>query len=895
MRDFFILVGWNLIVTALMTVVAWLLSHTRALRTRPALCHGLWILVLLSLVTPPLVPIPVLPASSAAVADRYEPTASAPADKSDDHAQQLAHDATPDGSLSHAAGPAFPVAKRHRPTSWIAGNPHFRPSTGRRDTLLLALLVSSLLISAIISLAVFRQSRYLGRLVRSMAGESKRAAAIVDELLPVFGNRWKPALVVIDKPIMPMLWAAPRHATIVLPRCVADSADDDELRSIIGHELAHLTRRDGWTQIFALFVAGLQWWNPCAWLARRELRTAAEECCDALVLERLPRLRKTYARTLLSMADRATKVPMLRPATAIEFGASASLKRRIAMVANGNVKSQVSKTGWTTLACAAVLLCSFPTRAQERPKPAASATESDLFKKSTRAENPPPSGEQPERPQGVGPNEIAGVVVDAQGKPLAGVLVDAWTWFTGDETKTDDNGVFRLTPEDDDEPYVEVRFSKEGYSPHYVAQQPRGEKGLVVTLDDKTYIEGTLRGPDGKSVAGATIKAMRGHWRWPNVRDRPAASTTTGADGHYRLYVFPQTYDIHVAQPGTGVARISDVIVTAGQAQPLDIQLEPGVRFEARVVNANSRTPVEEFVLFDWRDENVHGVSDEEGKIVIEGMLPGEYKFSVGSGKPKRIRGQTVWKHGKLGRWWSADAIQPWQHKTIENSGWQRNFDRLTFDLSLGMQPVTIEVERGVVFSGHVYDPEGNAVEGATVAPAKTGSGNSLTGDTRYSVKTNSDGSYRVVMPAGNQFAYNLIAHDGGYSKWRRWANAVTAPMKTQPGQRVEDLDITLNRGATVRGRIVGDDDPVGNRRKVRAHAADLRGNRYYDPTVKVREDGSFELKFIRPGKHYIQVAPFWLRASGAPDQTSVVVELEPDQVLEGIELHVASENLPPR
>jgi hypothetical protein len=95
----------------------------------------------------------------------------------------------------------------------------------------------------------------------------------------------------------------------------------------------------------------------------------------------------------------------------------------------------------------------------------------------------------------------------------------------------------------------------------------------------------------------------------------------------------------------------------------------------------------------------------------------------------------------------------------IGRTGWQRNFDDIAFKLSVGMDPVTIETERGVTFSGHVYDPDGKPVEGATVAPALNGY--SLTGDTRYSTKTEKDGSYRVVMPAGNARQYGLIAHDG--------------------------------------------------------------------------------------------------------------------------------------
>ena len=73
--------------------------------------------------------------------------------------------------------------------------------------------------------------------------------------------------------------------------------------------------------------------------------------------------------------------------------------------------------------------------------------------------------------------------------------------------------------------------------------------------------------------------------------------------------------------------------------------------------------------------------------------------------------------------------------------------------------------------------------------------------------------------------------------------------------------------------------------RKVRAHAFDKLGNRYYDPTTKTNTDGNFELKFIRPGKHYIQAYPFWLTAEGASKGTSQVIEVKAGEIVEIIEL----------
>ncbi len=201
------------------------------------------------------------------------------------------------------------------------------------------------------------------------------------------------------------------------------------------------------------------------------------------------------------------------------------------------------------------------------------------------------------------------------------------------------------------------------------------------------------------------------------------------------------------------------------------------------------------------------------------------------------------------------------------------------------MEPVTIVAEKGVTVRGRVLDPEGNPVAGATVAPALTGSGNSLTGDTRFSVETKDDGTYEVLLPASGDREYNLVAHDGGYLEWRHWANGVIEPFRTTPGEVLESVDIALTRPATVKGRVVdADGNPVADR-DVRASAADTLENRYYDPTTHTDADGRFELKFIRPGEQHIQVYPFWLSATDAPGGTSQTVTLEPGEVVEDIEL----------
>src|SRR3954468_21455572 len=59
----------------------------------------------------------------------------------------------------------------------------------------------------------------------------------------------------------------------------------------------------------------------------------------------------------------------------------------------------------------------------------------------------------------VKPGEIAGVVTDDKGNPLEGATVDAWSWYKGNETKTDKDGRFHLKKLDPHEK-PDLRISK---------------------------------------------------------------------------------------------------------------------------------------------------------------------------------------------------------------------------------------------------------------------------------------------------------------------------------------------------------------------------------------------------------------------------------------------------
>jgi beta-lactamase regulating signal transducer with metallopeptidase domain/protocatechuate 3,4-dioxygenase beta subunit len=438
-----------------------------------------------------------------------------------------------------------------------------------------------------------------------------------------------------------------------------------------------------------------------------------------------------------------------------------------------------------------------------------------------------------EGPVQVASDELAGIVVDRAGNPIQDVEVDAWTWYSGNETKTDARGLFRLGNLGKDR-RIEVMFRKPGYTPQLFVTQPTGSPGWVVVLGDKTYFEGKVIATDGKPVPGALVRANNGPKQADGVRITSIwTETQTDPEGRYRLYAQADVYDIQVRVPAVGVARLTNTSLGADEAKHLDIPLHEGVIFRAKLLDTGSGSPVSGAWLWYWQQPGIEGRSDSEGIVTIPVMLPGRFEFNVDA------PGYT--------RWWSDQAFSEWNRRRIDPSrgGWQRNFDPIDFELSPGMEPVTITLERGVTITGRVLDPDGNPVAGATVAPALTGTGNSLTGDTRFSVSTDDEGKYTVILPASGEREYNLVAHDGKFQEWRAWANGILPPFRTRSGEEYHEKDIRLTRPATVRGRVTNaQGQPIAGR-EVRASASDRMENRYYDPTTSSSSDGTYELKFI--------------------------------------------------
>jgi len=98
---------------------------------------------------------------------------------------------------------------------------------------------------------------------------------------------------------VPVAWGWGRPTVVLPPQ--SETWDTERVDAVLLHEMAHLRRRDAWTQAIAQAALALHWPNPLAWMAYRRFIDAREEACDDAVL-RVGATATEYASHLIAVA-----------------------------------------------------------------------------------------------------------------------------------------------------------------------------------------------------------------------------------------------------------------------------------------------------------------------------------------------------------------------------------------------------------------------------------------------------------------------------------------------------------------------------------------------------------------------------------------------------------------
>jgi beta-lactamase regulating signal transducer with metallopeptidase domain len=90
---------------------------------------------------------------------------------------------------------------------------------------------------------------------------------------------------------------------VVVPTWLIDELSEDELNQVLLHELAHLRRRDDWTNLVQKIVKALFFFHPAVWWIEKKVSLEREMACDDAVLAETARPR-AYAECLTRLAEK---------------------------------------------------------------------------------------------------------------------------------------------------------------------------------------------------------------------------------------------------------------------------------------------------------------------------------------------------------------------------------------------------------------------------------------------------------------------------------------------------------------------------------------------------------------------------------------------------------------
>jgi beta-lactamase regulating signal transducer with metallopeptidase domain len=133
---------------------------------------------------------------------------------------------------------------------------------------------------------------------------------------------------------------------VFLPVSAVTGLSENQLRSVIAHELAHIKRLDPFVNVFQIIVETLLFYHPAVWWLNKRIRAEREHCCDEVAVSICGNAVE-YARALTLMEE-------WRRAPALAMAANASpLRERIVRV----LGLKTLGTGMRTLGLTGSILC----------------------------------------------------------------------------------------------------------------------------------------------------------------------------------------------------------------------------------------------------------------------------------------------------------------------------------------------------------------------------------------------------------------------------------------------------------------------------------------------------------------------------------------------------------
>lgn len=331
MTTFLELLAINAVSALVLAVGVFFLA--RSIR-QPLVRYCLWLLVLVKLVTPPIVPVELVWGTTERMGTTYLVEYDTPAPVGVIGDAQTA-------TLPAATPPAFVTPVRESLPTVSRVTPPVESAAGVTVPTLVTFFVwiaGALSVAAVVALRLARFHRRVRRADPAPDWLVARARHLAERL----GLRRFPQIRTVRATLPPVVWAVGRPQ-ILIPEPLIERLRTREIDTLIAHELAHVARRDHWMRWFEISVVIAYWWAfPLVRWIRDQFQEAEEQCCDAWVLRCLPDRAQTYAQTLMATVDFLAETPWVSSPAASGFGTFKLLRRRFEMILENRFARRLS-------------------------------------------------------------------------------------------------------------------------------------------------------------------------------------------------------------------------------------------------------------------------------------------------------------------------------------------------------------------------------------------------------------------------------------------------------------------------------------------------------------------------------------------------------------------------
>lgn len=307
---------------------------------------------------------------------------------------------------------------------------------------------------------------------------------------------------------------------------------------------------------------------------------------------------------------------------------------------------------------------------------------------------------------------------------------------------------------------MELVASRKGYAssadgPHKIAA---GETKMVnLTLARGIALDGRVADAQGNPLRDVSVAAIesalnaRGFAQPPRTwNDLPA----TDAEGRFSLRVRPGVYTLYLHLPGYAPKKVAAITASA-ESQPVEVVLERAASITGRVVTAGGEPVAEAHVSASMEGPTIVTRTDGMGAFRLDGLPPSAVMLGVATSDGKNM------------------------------------VDR---QITAPAEGVTIELLPTVRVSGRVQAKGGGSVRDFQVEVSLPRQSDGWWGGPENPVDVH-DADGKFVLENVEVKPAELVVRAPGYV-------AARVPLQLEKGRNVEGVEVTLERGATIHGRV---------------------------------------------------------------------------------------------